>query len=273
MIELVSWNMNRRAFWDELASETSVDVALLQEAPRPPESPHLWATHPAGDDEWRTEGWQFECRTCVVQLSDRVTLRPRSLREPADGDTAALGASRSGSLTVADVIRNGEYLCTVASGYANWESSADRDDLIFADASAHRLLSDLSSLVTGRKGERLLLAGDFNILHGYGEHGDTYWGKRYQSVFDRAEAMGLRYVGPQHPNGRQASPPPSELPEDSLDVPTFRHSRQTVEGASRQMDFVFATSELASLIETRAQNDVADWGPSDHCRVRIVLDV
>jgi hypothetical protein len=273
MIELVSWNMNRRRFWDELASDTSVDVALLQEAPRPPVHPQLRATIPARDGDWRTAGWRAECRTCVVQLSDRVSVLPRSLRDPADGDTAALGASRAGSLTVADVRRDGQYLCTVASAYANWESSVDRDDLIFADASAHRLLSDLSTLITGRENERLLVAGDFNILHGYGEYGDTYWGRRYQSVFDRAEAMGLRYVGPQHPNGRQASPPPSELPENSKDVPTFRHSRQTVEGASRQMDFVFATSDLADLIETRAQNEVADWGPSDHCRVRIVLDV
>jgi hypothetical protein len=35
--------------------------------------------------------------------------------------------------------------------------------------------------------------------------------------------MGLRFVGPQHPHGRRAEPRPQELPEDSNDVPTYRH--------------------------------------------------
>lgn len=119
----------------------------------------------------------------------------------------------------------------------------------------------------------MLLAGDLNILHGYGEHGDSYWGGRYQNVFDRAEAMGLQYCGPEYPNGRQADPWPAELPEHAKDVPTYRHSRQNVEAASRQLDFVFATSDLAGRTETRAMNQVSEWGPSDHCQIRISLDI
>jgi endonuclease/exonuclease/phosphatase family metal-dependent hydrolase len=148
-----------------------------------------------------------------------------------------------------------------------------RDDIIYADASARRLLSDISGLVTGRRGERLLVAGDFNILLGYGEHGDAYFAARYQSVFYRAAAMGLRLLGPRAPHGRQAAPWPAELSADSGNVPTFHHSRQTPETATRQLDFVFATENIADRVQVRALNSVGGWGPSDHCRVAINVDL
>jgi hypothetical protein len=91
-------------------------------------------------------------------------------------------------------------------------------------------------------------------------------------VFDRAEAMGLRFVGPQAPYGRQANPWPAELPEDSLNVPTYHTSRQGPMGATRQLDFVFASHVLAERLSVRALNgDPEEWGPSDHCRVAIEL--
>ena len=65
-----------------------------------------------------------------------------------------------------------------------------------------------------------MVAGDWNILRGYGEYGSAFWKARYATVFDRAEVLGLRIVGPSYPNGRQAEPWPDELPQDSLCVPT-----------------------------------------------------
>ena len=118
----------------------------------------------------------------------------------------------------------------------------------------------------------MVTSGDLNILHRYGEHGDSYWAARYATVFDRAEAMGLRFVGPQAPNGRQANLWPAELPEDSLNVPTYHTSRQGPMGATRQLDFVFASQALADRLSVRALNsDHEEWGSSDHCRVAIVL--
>ena len=115
------------------------------------------------------------------------------------------------------------------------------------------------------------MAGDWNLLRGYGEFGDAYWRRRYDTVFDRAEALGLRFVGPQFPNGRQADPWPDELPAGSLCVPTFHHARQKPETATRQLDFVFVSAALANRVKVRALNAPEDWGPSDHCRV--VIDV
>ena len=87
------------------------------------------------------------------------------------------------------------------------------------------------------------------------------------------EALGLRFVGPQAPEGgRQAAPWPKELPVDSLNVPTFYHNRQTPFTATRQLDFVFASESIADRVKVKALNRVKEWGPSDHCRILIGLN-
>ena len=175
-----------------------------------------------------------------------------------------------GSITVADVTVDGAFAITAVSVYAAWEMTPSRRG--YADASAHRILSDLSILMGNRR-HRLVVAGDWNILRGYGEYGSAFWKARYATVFDRAEVLGLRFVGPSYPNGRQAEPWPDELPQDSLCVPTFHHGQQRPPTASRQLDFVFVSESLANSVEVRALNGVEEWGPSDHCRVLIDLDL
>jgi hypothetical protein len=125
----------------------------------------------------------------------------------------------------------------------------------------------VAALVNSSRGHRLVIAGDLNLLHGYGEYGNPYWAGRYQTVFDRAEAMGLTMVGPRFPNGRQADPWPTELPQGSIAVPTYHTSRQGPGGATRQLDFVFASRELSDRLLVHARNEPGEWGPSDHCRV------
>jgi hypothetical protein len=83
----------------------------------------------------------------------------------------------------------------------------------------------------------------------------------------------LKFIGPQFPSGgRQANPWPAELPRDSKNVPTFHSSKQSPATATRQLDFVFASRSIADRILVRAMNAVDDWGPSDHCRIEIVID-
>jgi hypothetical protein len=175
--------------------------------------------------------------------------------------------SRPRTLTAADVLLDGERICTVVSWYATWEHPPGADELLGADASAHRLLSGVAALVNSSRGHRLVIAGVLNLLHGYGEYGNPYWAGRYQTVFDRAEAMGLTMVGPRFPNGRQADPWPTELPQGSIAVPTYHTSRQGPGGATRQLDFVFASRELSDRLLVHARNEPGEWGPSDHCRV------
>ena len=152
----------------------------------------------------------------MIRLSDRVEFEPRpTIAVDAVKGEADLVVSRHGTITAADVKIGRRTAFTPVSGYALWEKTAYN---IFADGSAHRILSDLSALMPSSR-HRLLIAGDWNILFGYGEHGYPYWKDRYRTVFDRAKALGLTFVGPQHPNGRQAEPWPDELPVGSHCVP------------------------------------------------------
>jgi exonuclease III len=250
--------------------EVHADVALLQEAALPAESqPGSVFPDPIDPETWQTAGRSrsWGRRTAVVKLSDRYEMQAVPLTA-VGGEPDAVPVSHSGALAIANV-EVGEEIITVASLYAPWERSLSGTS--YADASAHRLLSDLSALLTTASNHRVIAAGDLNILHGYGEHGDPYWGARYQSVFDRAKAMGLRFVGPQHPHGRRAEPSPQELPEDSDDVDTYRH-RHDPAAATRQVDFVLASPHLEERLTVTALNEPDAWGPSDHCRILIDLD-
>jgi hypothetical protein len=55
-------------------------------------------------------------------------------------------------------------------------------------------------------------------------------------VFNRMAALGLSFVGPQAPNGRQAAPWPEELPQASKNVPTYYTSRLNSASATRQLN-------------------------------------
>ena len=269
LLRLVSWNMaNRRAAWAGLDG-LGADVALLQEAgtPGPEWAPKAVPDAAAG---WETAlpGGRPKWRTAIVRLSDQVEVRPRAtvtLEAAASYDDWIV--SRAGSIAAADVVTGGEIAFTAVSVYAAWDKVGARGRG-YADGSAHRILSDLSALMV-RPDHRLVVAGDWNLLRGYGEHGDGYWKTRYDTVFERAEALGLRFVGPQYPHGRQADPWPDELPRDSRCVPTFHHSQQKPASATRQLDFVFASASIADRIKVRALNTPEAWGPSDHCPVVI----
>ena len=53
----------------------------------------------------------------------------------------------------------------------------------------------------------------------------------------------------------------------------FDHTQQKPQTATRQLDFVFASERVADRVSTRAVNAVEEWGPSDHCRVVIDVDM
>jgi exonuclease III len=267
IIQVVSWNVAGRDWWS--GCDRGVDVLLLQEARRPASAP-MFEMVPPIDAVWRTAGGLRNWGTAIAAPSARVGLRPHLLADGGDPAPGALPVSRPGTLCVADVIRDGQVVVTVASMYGAWESTHS-GNAIYADASAHRLLSDLSALISTRKSHRIVAAGDLNILRGYGENGNKYWSRRYATVFDRAEAMGLRCVGPQTPNGRQAQPWPAELPHDSVNVPTYHTNRQTPATATRQLDFVFASESIADQVTAAALNGIDEWGPSDHCRIEIAV--
>ena len=229
MMKIVSWNIaRRREPWRTLI-DTSADFALLQEAAEPlPEiancidvNPGPW--HTAGADANRP--WRA-AQSLGSQISVRVDwIESKSIQEAAPGE---LAVSRLGTLAAATVTPPGGAPFVLVSMYAPWSSlhASTGSDWIISDASAHRVVSDLSAFIGSQQQHRILAAGDLNILYGYGESGSAYWAARYQTVFMRMEALGLCFVGPQAPHGRQADPWPVELPQDSKNVPTYHSSHQ-----------------------------------------------
>lgn len=274
MVKLIAWNIARRQKAWRALLDTEADIALLSEAAAPPDDvARRLDVDPA---PWRTGGGGVNrpWRTAVVRLSNRVDvswLEPKPVEVACPGD---LAVSRPGTLAAAVVTPADAEPIVVVSMYAVWETPHARTGSrwIYADGSVHRLISDLSALIGQQSGHRILAAGDLNILNGYGEFGSSYWASRYATIFSRMAALGLTFVGPQAPAGRQADPWPGELPAGSANVPTYHTSHQTPTTATRQLDFVFASTGLAERVRVRALNDVHQWGPSDHCRVEIEVD-
>ena len=175
VIRLLSWNMDNQDLWETIPTDPGFDVALVQEARRPGGLAALELV-PGLTEPWETSGWKRRnWRTAIARFSDEVSLRPHKLVAGHEASVDALEVSRPGTLTVADVVRGEETLFTVASVYGVWESPAGHESPVYSDASAHRLLSDVAGLVTKVHKHRLIVAGDWNILYGYGEKGDRYW--------------------------------------------------------------------------------------------------
>jgi exonuclease III len=274
MLKIISWNLAHRAESWRFLVGTDADIALVQEAAAPP--PEVAQRIGVDSAPWKTDG--ADCkrpwRTAVVNLSDRVNLEWFEPKAIADAQPCELAVSRLGTLAVAKLTPPAGEPLIVASMYAPWEKfhSSVRSTEIYADASVHRVISDLTTFIGHSREQRIIAAGDLNILYGYGEHGNAYWASRYETVFHRMAALGLSFVGPQAPNGRQAEPWPEELPQTSKNVPTYHTSHQNSASATRQLDFVFASKALTDRVRVRAINEPIEWGPSDHCRVEIELE-
>ncbi len=88
-------------------------------------------------------------------------------------------------------------------------------------------------------------------------------------VWDRMKEIGLEFMGPQHPNGRQPDSFPSFVPANSENVVTYHLSGESPATGKRQLDYVFASRNFHERVSTRALNGVAEWGASDHCRIMI----
>lgn len=275
VMKLVSWNINRRAECWERLLETGADLALLQEAAEPPPdiaervefSSEPWRL--AGSDTHRPRAW----RSAVVKLSERVHVDWIEAKSIAEAQSGELAVNRLGTLAAARVTWPDKEPFVCVSMYAPWTTphASTGSSWIVSDASAHHIVSDLSALIGHQHGHRIVAAGDLNILHGHGEDGSAYWARRYETVFTRMQALGLSFIGPQCPNGRQADPRPAELPQNSRNVPTYHSNRQTPATATRQLDFVFASEGFADSLTVRALNAPDGWGPSDHCRLEIEI--
>jgi len=253
-----------------MSSDPFPDVGLLQEAVKPTK-PLYWST-PAADVPWKIRGYKMEFCSVVIGLSDRTKGRPIATRYLGDQGENELPVSRPGTIALAEIAIPNEENVIVVSVYSIWEYSYFQKRPMYSDSSAHRIISDISALMCSSKGHNLIVSGDWNIFHGYGDGGSDYWKVRYDTVFERMESLGLKFAGPQYPGGTRADRNPTYFPLDCKNVPTFKQGGvRKPASAHDQLDFVFASATLFNRLRVKALNAPDEWGPSDHCRIAIDL--
>ncbi len=239
-----------------------IDIGLFQEASRVP-------------GEYRDQIevderlWEADCGSpqgypsVVARLSDRVAARFIPTRSIPNAGSHDFFASEWGTLGAAIVeAADGGVPLTLVSmapayNYFTRESgSPSRHETI---DSVHRLISDLSRLVGLRS--RVIAAGDWTINNGWSSQTAPTRNKRealhFKTAFDRMEALGFRHL---MPGGRK---------NDRGEAVTYVPIGSSPNKAYAQLDFVFATENIADRVDVRALNHSDCWGPSDHCRILI----
>ena len=276
MIKVVSWNIDKSTEpWRvlaDMADRGDADVALLQEAGSPPGNLIRWIPY---EDEVFWNRNLYDRWPLVVPLSDRIEIEPyRQVPPISDLGERDIGASGIGTIAAARIIPRDQpqHAFVAVSMYARWMKvhPSTASTWIASDVSAHRILSDLSAFIGHRDPgtHRLLAAGDLNMF--YGATGHTLsLPERERSVWERAKSLGLEFLGPQLPDGRQATSTQPDVPKDTRNVPTYHTNQQSPQQANRQLDYVFASRGFHEHIDVRALNKVDEWGPSDHCRLLI----
>ena len=279
MIKVVCWNIgwSHRPL-DELLAMDGVDVALLQETSAA--MPGYLASKGGAVEVSPYQPWepapQYEYNRwpLVVKLSDRVRIEWfKPVR--ASHKNKEIAVSCTGTVAAAKVTpTDGSESFIAASMYARWFEPHPTDHArawIQSDAAAHHIISDLTTFVpyydANAPQHRILAAGDLNMDFDFGR-GTADFALRANTVMDRMNALGLAYMGPQHPNGRRANPTPEHLPEDTRNVVTY-YPGETPETARLQLDHVFASRGFHESIRTHAINGLEKWGSSDHCRILI----
>ena len=269
------------------------DVALLQEAnvdQVPAEVADRVDTGPAehwDSHVWNSRWWEgrfkhlFDRWAMVVKLSERVEVEWFKQTSPiVQTARDEIAVSGIGTIAAARVTpKDGSAPFIAVSMYAKWTSphphANSKWSVGYQDGSAHRIISDLSAFIgsTDPSTHRILAAGDLNMFYGATDGNRLALPTRDRTVTDRMDALGMKFLGPQYPDGRRASPAPQGLPPDTGNVPTFHSSRQSPETAQNQLDYVFASRGFHNSVKVRAMNGVEEWGASDHCRLLIKIGV
>ncbi len=257
-----------------MAKNGEADLALLQEAAGPPSD----LVHPVEYDD--TVFWNrqlYDRWPLVVRLSERIKVEHyRQVPPISDLGANDIGVSGIGTIAAARVIpcESEDEAFVAVSMYARWlkphPSTESPWSVGYSDASAHRIISDRSTLVghTDQSRHRILAAGDLNMF--YGATGTRLsLPERERTVWNRMKALGLEFLGPQVPFGRSPRRAPDDVPSVTKNVPTYKNKGDWPGSAVNQLDYAFASRGFHDRVRVRAMNEVREWGPSDHCRLII----
>ena len=282
MAKVVCWNINtsKKSCWEELLA-MDADVALLQEVSSVPNDLSRRVDVGGGKLSNPWNPIDYDRWPVVAKLSDRVEVEWfRRVFPYSSTAKDTMAVSGIGTIAAARVIPQCNKPFIAISMYARWIrphiSTNSPWKVGNADVSAHRIISDLSQFIGHRDPSmhRILAAGDLNTFYGATDDNRLVIANRERTVFDRMNALGLEFMGPQTPDGgRKAEPTPQGLPKDTRNVPTYYTVQARFpEKAQNQLDYVFASRGFHNSVSTRALNDPKEWGSSDHCRILIEVE-
>jgi len=259
--------------WAYVKDKLLADIALVQEAVPPAQYESVYRSIDPSNP--RTD-WG----AAVVAISPRYRLeaRPRRAAGSPSG-TGALLDSHPGASAVADVIdaATGAVVMTAVSLYGQWEYLPKEDGtkrrFIYSAATLHRLLSDVTPLLTWRKKVPhkvpVVLAGDFNATTQVASSNE--WEiERLEArlIFERIRALGLHDVIA----STQASRPKlAGCSCGETDVCSHVQTyRNRAGGRPTQLDYAFASARLLPGVTCSVDDCDEAWSLSDHCP--IVMD-
>jgi endonuclease/exonuclease/phosphatase family metal-dependent hydrolase len=177
-----------------LADGRGVDVVLLQEALRPTSVPNRWRIVPdrADDAAWSTAAsLPRKFTTAVVvcdQSRDVEPLPVVPVNDPAYSGGQVLAASHLGTFRPVR-LTDGDQSMIVVSTYGLQDDKTAYSKTSYAMTTLHRTLSDLTPLLHGPQGRRVILGGDLNA-------GTQYWQGRLldswsETLWQRVVQFGL----------------------------------------------------------------------------------
>ncbi len=261
-LRVATWNMNhwacargaRERSWRFLEGVVAPDVALLQEAV-PPRGRARIVTPDGGQGARRPWGALVVSRR--VPISRVPSVRVRWHGGPIDLLRTLVGAAAVARVTPDETA---PLVCVSVCGAVEEG---------FALATVHRLLSDLTPLLSSRQGRRVILGGDLAATT-QTQSADR---DRHRFLFDRIASLGFVDL---LARTRKRRPHLARCPcgdPACAHVQTYRRARSRTPW---QHDYLFATKALADRLVLCRQWDSGDPDPfslSDHCPVVAEFDL
>jgi endonuclease/exonuclease/phosphatase family metal-dependent hydrolase len=229
---VATWNMDhwkqtvqtRCDAWSYLASDLVVDVALLQECvvPRDLNRSRLVYREIGGSRPWGSAVAVFDEALSIEELG-MVRTRYGSTRFPMLG-------TYPGAIIVAqvNVPGVGPITCVSVYGLIN----------VYAQTTMFRIVADLIPLFDSPHCERVVLGGDMNVTTATPP--STPELRRYEAVLRAVESLGLRNLA------ETATERPPQLENCLCGASTCHHLKTYGDNPGSQLDWLFATPELAA---------------------------
>lgn len=252
-LRVATWNMDhwkrtvgqREAGWAFLQDPLGVDVALLQECV-PPDG------HPRARVAYREIGGGRPWGSAVASFRDDLEVEEvGAVRTRWGSSRFPMLSHRPGGLMVARTRVPDVGPITFVSLYSVVDG-------YYSQTTVLRFVADLIPLFDSPEGERVILGGDFNLTDAVAPTNEQL--PRYRAILGTVEALGLKNLAE---TAAEVPPPPEGCPCGSEEC---RHLRTYGKGLGPQLDWLFATPELAhrcrSLrVEWDRSRELSDHAP------------